>query len=131
MSDYLEVGGKDSDGIPVLEIDYDDNQMFRPRIAPLLAEKLVSEYRRLSTQGPAPVCVLHIRAKVAGSPLVRAVFELYKVVSADSGTLFCANYPVNFMESLTSLGLTALPGFRLTASTEEALGLARREKKGH
>ncbi len=131
MSDYLEVGGKEIDGIPVLEIDYDDNQMFRPRIAPLLAEKLVERYRSLPTQEPPPVCIVHIKAKVAGSPLVRAVFELYKVLSADSGTLFCASYPVNFMESLTSLGLTALPGFKLAATLEEAMDMARRERKGH
>jgi hypothetical protein len=62
-----------------------------------------------------------IKAKTAGSPLVRAIFELYKVVSAEAATLFCASYPENYMESLTTLGLPALPGFKLTKTLEEAL----------
>jgi len=57
---------------------------------------------------------------VLGSSLVRALFDLYKVVSADSAKLICVSYPEDYMDSLTSLGLTALPGFKLTNSLGEA-----------
>lgn len=123
-NDNLQITGRWVEQVPVLEIDYTPAQMFQPRIADLLGERLISEYRALKPHQPR-ACVLHIKATTAGSPLVRAIFELYKVVSSDSGTLYCASYPVNYMESLTSLGLTALPGFKLAATLDEALGLAK------
>ena len=39
-------------------------------------------------------CILSIKAKVAGSQVVKGIFELYKVVRAHSGILICANYGV-------------------------------------
>ena len=124
MNDHLQIKSEIRDGIPILELDYGPNTMFRAQVADLLAEKLVSEYRA-GRPSHSVVCVLNIKANTAGSPLVRAIFELYNVVSADSGTLYCSGYPSNYMESLTSLGLPALPGFKLTKTLDEAVAVAQ------
>jgi len=53
----------------------------------LLSEQLIQKYKELKSKpvdGAKPnVCILVIKAAVAGSSLVRALFDLYKVVSAD------------------------------------------------
>ena len=129
MNDQLQIIGKWRNDIPLLEIDYLPAQMFQPGTSETLSERLISEYRMLlkksRPESPPRACVLFVKATTAGSPLVRAIFEVYKVIHADSGTLFCANYPINYMESLTSLGLTALPGFKLTTTVDEALEMAQ------
>jgi hypothetical protein len=104
--------------------------MFLPKTGELLAEKLVDRYKTLTEQreGAPHACILWIKARTAGSPLVRAIFELYKVLHADQATLYCAAYPVNYMESLTALGLPTLPGCTLTETVEKALGLSQAGK---
>ena len=130
MTEPLEIQGAWRDGVPLIEVDYAASQMFLPKTSELLAEKLVARYKELTEQQEAAprACILWIRAKTAGSPLVRAIFELYKVLHADAATLFCAAYPENYMESLTSLGLPALPGFKLTETVEKALALSQIDK---
>ena len=115
---------------PLSKVDYTASQMFLPKTGELLAEKLVEKYRTLVEQrdGAPHACVLRVKARTAGSPLVRAIFELYKVLHADAATLYCAEYPENYMESLTSLGLPALPGFTLTETVERALALSKAGK---
>ena len=65
-------------------------------------------------------CILSIRAQVAGSQVVKGIFELYRAVRARSGILVCANYPADYVRALTDLGLPALPGFVLCSSLSEA-----------
>jgi len=130
MIEQLQIKGEWRDGVPILEIDYLPAQMFQPRTSQLLSEKLISQYRSLLAESgldvPPPACVLVIKATTAGRPLVRAIFAVYEVIHADSGTLFCVNYPVAYLESLTSLGLTALPGFKLMNTLDETLEEARK-----
>ncbi len=129
MKDALEIKGQWQKSGPLIEIDYSPAQMFQPKTSALLSEKLVNEYRTLREahdEEEPKFCILWIKATTAGSPLVRAIFELYKVLHADSATLICACYPVAYMESLTSLGLPTLPGFILATSVEEALSRSER-----
>ena len=65
-------------------------------------------------------CILSFEPKFAGSPVDRAIFELYQVVHAKSGILICANYPPKYVRALTDLGLPSLPGFELCSTTKEA-----------
>lgn len=113
--------------VPVLTASYTPTDLFEPRSAKLLSESLVDRYRELiASPGSEPrpkACILVIASDVAGSPVVRAIFELYKVVHASAATLYCVNYPENYMHSLTSLGLPALPGFQLAETLSEADGL--------
>jgi hypothetical protein len=129
VAEPLEITGTWREEVPLIEVNYAANQMFLSKTSQLLAEKLVGEYKTLTDQRETPrACILWIKAKTAGSPLVRAIFELYKVLHAEEATLYCAEYPENYMESLTSLGLPALPGFKLTETVEKALSLSKTVK---
>lgn len=124
MTDDLRVDKRCENGVPVLTIDYGTEQMFQARVSELLSERLVNAYRTLLSEShehePARACIVVIKAETAGSPLVRALFDLYKVVHAGSGTLICVSYPKAYMDSLTSIGLTVLPGFFLAETEDEA-----------
>jgi hypothetical protein len=126
MAEPLQIQGRWHDSVPLIEVDYAASQMFLPKTSELLAEKLVEKYKALTAEREQTprACILWIKAKTAGSPLVRAIFELYKVLHADAATLYCAEYPENYMESLTALGLPALPGFKLTETVQKALALS-------
>jgi hypothetical protein len=125
MDNGFEIREDWQEGVPILEVDYSPSQLFRPSISTPLSETLIEKYRSLRQQNRvgarSDACIVYIKASTAGSPLVRAIFELYKVVYADDATLYCVNYPKDYMESLTSLGLTALPRFRPKDTLEEAL----------
>ena len=121
MKDLTVAATWDGD-VPVLTVDYSADQMFLPRSAQTLSERLVTVYRdHISGKSAPKSCIIVIAADTAGSPLVRALFELYKVVKADDGQLYCVSYPDAYIDSLTSLGLTVLPGFYLCTSMTEAL----------
>ena len=67
-------------------------------------------------------CVVKIDSEVAGSPVVRALFELWReVVEKRGGQVICVGYPEDYLYSLTSLGLPALNGFSLASTEEEAV----------
>jgi hypothetical protein len=130
MNQEPEIEGEWLSGVPVLKAKYAPSYLLKERSAKLLSERLVEKYRELSkaaTDSEKKACILVIASTVAGSPVVRAIFELYKVVHADGATLYCASYPENYMHSLTSLGLPALPGFKLTKALGEALELVASE----
>jgi len=87
-----------------------------------LFDELVGEYNDLLEKGAktrSPVVI--IEASTAGSPLVRALFDLYKTVEAGGGQVIVVGYPSQYIASLTALGLTALPGFFTTNSKQDAL----------
>lgn len=124
MVEKMKISGNWKEQVPVIVVEYEAGQMFLPKTSELLAEKLIAAYKDLRTERPSFVpraCVLWIKASTAGSSLVRAIFEFYKVLNADEAVLFCAEYPANYLESLTSLGLPALPGFKLTMTGDEAI----------
>jgi hypothetical protein len=83
-------------------------------------QQLVEKYESLAQTQTNRDCILSITAKVAGSQVVKGIFELYKVVHARSGILICANYPPEYIRALSDLGLPSLPGFELCSSLEEA-----------
>lgn len=122
MTKPLAVKGRISDsGAAVLTVDYGLEEMLRDEAAPEISKLLLDEYRRLEQDPKTTMrsCVVAIQAETAGSPLVRSLFELYKLVNAGGGQVVVANYPADYIDSLTFLGLTDLDGFE-TAPTEEA-----------
>lgn len=127
MHDSLKIESEMRESIPLLTVDYQEKELFVQNFSQVLADELKASFRKLvgSTLPDRAPCIVHIKASTAGSPLVRALFDLYKVVNASSGLLVCAEYPVEYMSSLTSLGLPILPGFRLANSLPEALEIAR------
>ena len=66
-------------------------------------------------------CVVDIEAEIAGSPLVRALVDLYLVVDSRRCKVLVSNYPDDYIVSLTEVGITNLPGFRMYRTKKEAL----------
>ena len=124
MADKLEVTGNVKDGVVVLALDYGRELLLREDAPKRLSEELVGRYKELQEKDkPATSsAVVEIKAKDAGSPVVRALFELWKeVVGNRGGQVVCASYPQDYIDSLTTLGLPALPGFSLAATVSDAL----------
>ena len=65
-------------------------------------------------------CIIRLICDIADSHLVRAIFELYKVVNKRDGILVCVGYPEEFLDSLTAVGVHQLPKFFLRATKAEA-----------
>ena len=76
-------------------------------------KQLLEQYESKVKGNYVKDCILSITADVAGSQVVKGIFELYKSVKARSGTLICANYPADYVRALTDLGLPSLLGSRL------------------
>lgn len=83
-------------------------------------KQLVEKYEDYATRHKCRDCILSINAEVAGSQVVKGIFELYRIVRSRSGNLICANYPPLYVRALTDLGLPSLPGFELCSSLEES-----------
>jgi hypothetical protein len=125
MSQEFQIHGDLRRGVPFLEVDYPASLISHPQSSRPLGEELKSAYRDLLTKHTDGVrrgaCVISIKPKVVSTALARAIFQLYKVVSADNATLYCTNYPDRYMDTLTALGMLALPGFFLKRTVDEAL----------
>ena len=124
MADKLEATGNVRDGVVVLSLDYGRELLLREDAPKRLSEELLRRYKELQeNEKPATSsAVVEIKAKDAGSPVVRALFELWKeVVGNRGGQVVCVSYPQDYIDSLTTLGLPALPGFSLAATVSDAL----------
>ena len=95
--------------------------MFQKGARKTLAEELTGAYRDLKKAKGKPECVVVIKASTAGSPIIRALLELYKTVTANSGQLRLVDYPLEFRDSLSTLGFRSLPGFAHSATTKDAV----------
>jgi hypothetical protein len=92
-----------------------------------LSSLVVEKYLELSGDPPSAasqVCILEIRATVAGSRVVKAVYDVFSAVRARGGTLFCVGYPNKYITALATLGLLGLQGFALEDGIESALARA-------
>jgi len=127
MPERLTVKAEITQGIVVATVGYGLEQMLQEGAAKELSRRLLEEYQRQMDEakkaGTARTgsCVVVIKAETAGSPLVRALFELYKAVTAEGGQVICVGYPSDYIDSLTELGLPSLHGFSLAASQEAAI----------
>lgn len=122
MASQIDVRSTIDRGIPVLTIRYGAGEMFRTESAKELSSLMVEGYeKRLTEEPPNRSCIVVIESETAGSPLDRALFELYKRVVSEGQQLFCVNYPADYIHSLTSLGLPSLKGFVLKSSRETAI----------
>ena len=94
--------------------------MFQKGARQTLSQELTGAYNGLK-DNRKPGCVVVIKATTAGSPVIRALLELYKTVTANSGELRLVDYPRDFRDSLSTLGFRSLPGFAHSATTNEAV----------
>ena len=88
-----------------------------------LTKAVIDAYKskRPETHANRHGCVIVIDADTAGSPLIRALLELYKTVTVDGGHLRVVDFPLEFRDSLNTLGFRTLPGWGYSISKEEAL----------
>ena len=106
--------------IPVVEVSFEPDLMFQKGARHTLAEELTGAYRALKEK-KGPACVVVIKASTAGSPIIRALLELYKTVTANGGQLRLVDYPLEFRDSLATLGFRSLPGFAHAATIDKAV----------
>jgi hypothetical protein len=119
----VQVIGSVEEGVIVLTLDYDRELLLKTGFAERLGKVLTERYQeiRKKEKTTATSCVVDAQSKVAGSPVVRALFDLWKeVVEKEGGQVVCINYPQDYIPSVTSLGLTGLPGFSLADSKQDA-----------
>lgn len=114
------VASIDKFSIPVVEVSFEPDLMFQKGARQTLAEELTGAYKALKEE-KGPECVVVIQASTAGSPLIRALLELYKTVTANGGQLRLVDYPLEFRDSLAALGFRSLPGFAHAATIDKAV----------
>lgn len=111
-------------GVILLTISYDEELLFQADTSGLLSNKLIEEYQKnLKAPGVEnKSCIVKIDSEVAGSPIVRALFALWKeVVKTTGNQVICVGYPEDYLYSLTSLGLPTQKGFSLASTEDEAV----------
>jgi hypothetical protein len=127
MAKEPQVTGKVVKGVIVLTMRYGQELLFEKDVRERLSKELTGRYHEILEKERDKIkttsCVVKIQAEVAGSPVVRALFELWKEVVEEGvgGQVICVDYPPDYIDSLTSLGLPTLPGFSLAATEEEAI----------
>ena len=125
MVDITVEGELDSSSkIPVLTLRYVPAHLRDPNVHEVLREKLVDRYNKLlDEQGTDrhPSCVVVMDADTAGSPLIRALYELYKTVTAKGGRLGVVQFPIDYIPSLSALGMLRLDDFKLSGERDEAI----------
>lgn len=111
-------------GVVMLQVSYGPELLLSQGASTVLSDELVNTYKQAADSNAALAtrsCVVVIKAETAGSPLVRALFELYRTVYAGGGQVICVDFPSDYIDSLTTLGLTTLPGFSLAGNKDEAI----------
>ena len=124
MAQDLQVEGTVKESVIVLTVSFGPELLLERGARERLSNQLKDQYAKQLDSGGASTnsCVVNIQSEVAGSPLVRALFELYReVVGNKSGQVVVVGYPPDYIESLNSLGLTSLDGFRLALDEREAI----------
>lgn len=119
----LKVKCTSESGIPVVTVSYDPELMCAKGARTSLAKAMIDEYKsnRPETHADRCGCIIVIDSDTAGSPLIRALLELYKTVTIDGGQVRIVGYPREFMDSLAALGVRSLPGWGHSPNKEEAL----------
>ena len=112
---------KDQHRVPVMEVSFEAELMFLKGARQTLAEELTGVYNDLKKEKGKAGCVVKINASTAGSPVIRALLELYKTVTANDGELRLVDYPRDFRDSLSALGFRSLPGFAHSATIDKAV----------
>ncbi len=123
MPEKLAVKGNVEEGVILLTISFGQELLFERGARERLSNELMNRYREIREKEnvKSTSCVVEIQSDTAGSPLVRALFELWKeIVGKEGGQVICVGYPSDYIDSLTSLGLPSLGGFSLANSKEEA-----------
>ena len=112
-------------GVILLILTFNPEFLLEKGAGERLGTELAEHYLRLfngnqQAQVTTPSCIVQFEPEIAGSTIVRALFELWKEVNRNKGQLVIFGYPYDFIPSLTSLGLPSLSGFTLANSKQDA-----------
>ena len=126
MLEELKVEGKVENNVIILSVEFNQEFLMSRQAGEQLSSELTRRYREIRQERTWGVktsfCIVEIKSQVAGSSLVRALFELWReVVGREGGQVICVNYPAEYIDSLTSLGLPALEGFTLAETIGDAM----------
>jgi hypothetical protein len=126
-----KVEGRVDQDVTILTVDFDAEFFFEKGAGDQLSKELTACYQSWKGKAETPSCVVEIKSEIAGTPLIRALFELWKVVAeGEGGQVLCVDYPPDYIDSLTSLGLLALEGFSTARTKEVAIKkLTRRNSR--
>jgi hypothetical protein len=113
------ITGESTQGVGVITLQYGPEQMMTPGAE--IGSKLVAKYAELRETTHNPSVVVDIKADTAGSPVIRALYDLYRNVRSNRGQLLCVGYPHDYLPSLYSLGLPDRPGFTMEIGLEDAI----------
>jgi hypothetical protein len=121
MPGYFSVTAEVAAGVPILTLTYGPEGMLQTT-GPELSAALIAEYRkkRSDSSAESSSLIFVIDADTAGSPLIRALVDVYRAV-AEKGKLFCVGYPRDFLPGLNALGVTSLPDFCIAPTVDSAL----------
>lgn len=121
--EQILVRGDLKNGIPVIEAQYPAEAMRDPSISERLSKDLLDAYDIEIAKPDATTksCIVVVKTQIAGSPFIRALYDLYRRVTSNGGELKVVDYPIDYIPSLSSLGVLGLSGFQLYGSEDEAL----------
>lgn len=123
--DDLHVQGESLRGTIVLRVRYGHEQMLVAQASKVLSDALMAEYetlRRLKDV-KSKSCSVVIESEIAGSSVVRALFNVYNAVLSREGRAVCVVYPMDYIDSLATLGLLDMPGFTIASNVDEAVAI--------
>lgn len=121
QTNSFSVTGEASGLARILTITYEAKSLAVDLEQAEISTKILAEYRALADSGPD--CVAMLRVSVATSVVIYALYDLYNECNKIGGRLFIVNYPKEYIDALSSLAFTALPGFVLADSLKGALAL--------
>lgn len=87
---------QETEGIMVLTVTFGPELMLARGTSQRLGSELVDQYNALSeNSSKTRSCVIDIQATTGGSPLDRALFDLYRIVEAEGGQVIVSGYPAD------------------------------------
>jgi len=91
-----------------------------------MTKAILDLYKHESELQNNPSCIAVIETPVATSLLIRILYRLFRECQKHRGDLYVCSFPREYMISLSTLGLTELPGFHLKPTEEAAVEEIRR-----
>jgi len=126
----LEVRDEIRDGVPLIKVTYDGDVFQAASSSANFSSEILSHYDKALGSSPGPEVksvVVEIHADVAGSSLIRGLFDLYRSVVRNKGQIVCVGFPKDYIPSLTSLGLLDQSHFSLGMDTPSAIAQLKRQ----
>jgi len=110
----------EDDGLKYVKLQYSVNDLATVHVNNLMGQGLKTCFQEITSQSQTKSCVVQIDAVVVGTPVIRALLELYQLIRANGGCLICVGYPPRYISMLNTLGVQRLSHFRLASDLAAA-----------